>query len=68
MYITVLVIIKLHFHQIDTSDFIYYFIIIYDIEFFTDKIGQYYESKKLYSGMLNRLEYLNTFVNKESEK
>lgn len=62
IYVTVLVIIKNHFNEIDPSDFIYYFIIIYDIEFFTDKVGQYYDNKKNYSGIINRLNYLNSFV------
>lgn len=65
IYISILLVFYKHYHQINYNDFIYYFIIIYDIELFTDKIGQYYEGKNNYNGMFSRLEYLNSFISND---
>jgi ABC-type lipoprotein export system ATPase subunit len=42
-------------------DFFHYFIIIYDVEYISDKTQEYYRNKAHYNKMEERINYLNSF-------
>ena len=60
--IYILIVIKNRFKNISHFDFYYYFIMVYDIEYTTDKIITYYKNKYMINKMQFRLDYLNKFI------
>lgn len=61
MYIFIIIVIWLKRKDIEPSDFLYYFLIVYDIEFVSDKVQDYYKNMINYNKMSERLRYLNSF-------
>jgi len=59
MIIYILIIIKNKFKNLNYLDFYYYFIIIYDIEYVTDKLIEFYKNKYMITRMNIRYNYLN---------
>ena len=59
IFIYILTIIKSRFKNINYLDFYYYFIIIYDIEYVTDKLIEYYKNNYIITRMNIRYNYLN---------
>ena len=47
--------------------FFYYFLMIYDIEYISDKLSEYYRNKINYSRMQERLRFLNSIQTKEDD-
>ena len=47
--------------KLNPYDFFHYFIIIYDVEFISDKTQEYYRNKAHYNKMEERINYLNSF-------
>ena len=62
MFILIIIVIWLKIHELNQYDFLYYFLIVYDVEFIGDVINQYYKTKVTYSKMQDRLLYLNSFI------
>jgi ABC-type lipoprotein export system ATPase subunit len=61
VYIFIILIIKSQYHKLNPAYFLQFFIIIYDIEFFTEKINTYYVGEVNYNGINKRLKYLYNF-------
>ncbi len=61
MFSMFIIIIMNKVKDITPFDFLYYFLIIYDVEFIADIIQNYYKKKVNYTKMKERLEYLNSF-------
>jgi ABC-type lipoprotein export system ATPase subunit len=57
IYILIIMIYKLD--TLKPSRFLYYFLLAHDIEFISDKITDYYKSKRIINKMQIRLNYLN---------
>jgi ABC-type lipoprotein export system ATPase subunit len=57
----VLIVINSRYDTINQNDFLYYFLIVYDIESVANKLNEYYKSKINYTKMQERLNYLNDF-------
>jgi ABC-type lipoprotein export system ATPase subunit len=64
----ILLIIWMRSKDLNQYDFLYYFFIIYDIEFTAGVINDYYKIKINYTKMQHRLNYLNKYQPKETEK
>jgi len=62
MFGFIIIVIYLRIDKLNQYDFFYYFLIIYDIEFISDKIIEYYKSEANYNKMTERLNYLNSFI------
>ena len=62
MFILIIIVIWLKINELNQFDFLYYFLIVYDVEFIGDVINQYYKNKVTYSKMQDRLLYLNSFI------
>lgn len=58
-YIIFILIYKIK--SITAFDFYYYFTLIYDIEYFSDKIVEFHKNKHIINKMQNRLNYLYSF-------
>ena len=65
MFIFICVVIWTKIDKLTYSDFFYYFLIIYDIEFISDKINEYYKNRVNFNKMSERLKYLYSFTIKE---
>ena len=61
LFIFIVVIIGAQMKNLNHYDFYYYFLVIYDVEFISDKVNEYYKNKVGYSKMQERLNYLNNF-------
>ena len=61
MFAFIIIVIWLKIKELNHNDFFYYFLIIYDIEFISDKVQEYYKGKVSYNKMQERLNYLNSF-------
>jgi len=68
MFLYIFIIISYRFDQITPFDFITYFLIIYDIQYVSNKLNQYYRSKINNVKMCERLQYLNKFIPQNKEK
>jgi len=68
MFIFIIIVIWAKFHELNQFDFLYYFLIIYDVEFIGDKIMEYYKNKTQFNKMQERLNYLNSFKTIETIK
>jgi ABC-type lipoprotein export system ATPase subunit len=66
MFGFIIIVIWSRIHDLNQYDFFYYFLIIYDVEFISDKVQEYYKTKVSYNKMAERLEYLNSFTPVES--
>jgi ABC-type lipoprotein export system ATPase subunit len=55
----ILTVIYLKRKELSPTDFLYYFLVIYDIEFVADKVTEYYKYKLHYNKMQERLNFLN---------
>ena len=64
IYILVYIIIILsnNIKTLSPSTFLSYFILVYDIEFISDKIIYYYKNKRIITQMQTRLNYLNNIA------
>ncbi len=62
MFAFIIIIIWARIKELNQYDFFYYFLIIYDVEFIADKLNEYYKSKVNHNKMVERLNYLNSFV------
>jgi ABC-type lipoprotein export system ATPase subunit len=56
--VIILIIIFNKIKKLNYFDFYYFFMIIYDIEHFTDKLNEYYRNQFNYNKSVERLEYL----------
>jgi len=61
MFAFIMIVIWLKINELNHYDFFYYFLIIYDIEFISDKVQEYYKGKVSYNKMHERLNYLTSF-------
>jgi ABC-type lipoprotein export system ATPase subunit len=61
MFAFIMVVIWARIKELNQYDFFYYFLIIYDIEFISDKVNEYYKNKTNYAKMQERLTYLSSF-------
>ena len=61
MFGFIIIVIWARIHELNQYDFFYYFLIIYDVEFISDKVQEYYKSKVSYNKMTERLKYLTSF-------
>lgn len=61
MFGFIIIVIWTKFHELNQFDFLYYFLIIYDIEYIGDKVMEYYKNKTGFNKMQERLIYLNSF-------
>jgi ABC-type lipoprotein export system ATPase subunit len=68
MLIFILIVIKAKVEKLTPSDFFYYFLIVYDVEFIADKVNEYYKNRVNYNKMQERLNYLNSFNEKVISK
>jgi putative ABC transport system ATP-binding protein len=64
MLIFILIVIKAKIETLNPGDFFYYFLIVYDVEFISDKVNEYYKNKVNYNKMQERLDFLNSFNEK----
>jgi ABC-type lipoprotein export system ATPase subunit len=62
IFIIICAIIYFRLEKIDRFTFIYYFMIIYDIEWAASKINEYYTNKNYYNKMNARIQYLNKMI------
>ena len=62
MFAFIIMVIWSRLHELNQYDFFYYFLIIYDVEFISDKVQEYYKSKINHNKMQERLNYLNSFT------
>jgi ABC-type lipoprotein export system ATPase subunit len=62
MFGFIIIVIWSRIHELNQYDFFYYFLVIYDVEFISDKVQEYYKSKVSYNKMMERLNYLNSFT------
>lgn len=62
MFCLIIIVIRLKIHELTHMDFFYYFLIVYDVEFISNMINDYYKTKVYYVKMEERLQYLNSFV------
>ena len=62
MFCLIIIVIRLKIHELTHIDFFYYFLIVYDIEFISNMINDYYKTKVYFVKMEERLQYLNSFV------
>lgn len=58
MFIFICIVLKNRIHELNQYDFLYYFLIIYDIEFIGDKVTEYYKKKVIHNKMNERLALL----------
>jgi ABC-type lipoprotein export system ATPase subunit len=64
----ILIILKININILSTTDFLYYFLLIYDIEYVGDKITEYYKNKLHLNKMEKRIEYLYEFHQKDENR
>jgi ABC-type lipoprotein export system ATPase subunit len=64
MFIFILIVIKVKIGELNYNDFFYYFLIVYDVEFISTKVNEYYKNKVNYNKMKERLKYLNSYNEK----
>lgn len=62
MFAFIIIVIWSKIKELNQYDFFYYFLIIYDVEFISDKVQEYYKNKVNYSKMQERLKFLNSFT------
>ena len=62
MFAFIIIVIWARIKELNQYDFFYYFLIIYDVEFISDKVNEYYKNKVNHNKMIERLHYLNSFV------
>jgi ABC-type lipoprotein export system ATPase subunit len=62
MFIYIIIIIKSKLNMINEYDFYFYFIIIFDIEYISDKFLLYYKNKYIMNKMEKRLLYLYNII------
>ena len=62
MYVFIIIVILAKKEELNYMDFFYYFLIVYDIEFISDKVNEYHKNKVNYNKMRERLNYLNTIT------
>jgi len=62
MFAFIIIVIWSKIKELNQYDFFYYFLIIYDIEFISDKVQEYYKNKVNYSKMEERLKFLSSFT------
>lgn len=62
MFAFIIIVIWSRIKELNQYDFFYYFLIIYDVEFISDKVQEYYKNKVNYSKMQERLKFLNSFT------
>ena len=55
MFIFICIVLKNRLRELNQYDFLYYFLIIYDIEFIGDKVTEYYKKKVIHNKMNERL-------------
>lgn len=68
LFAFIIIVIWSRVQELNQYDFFYYFLIIYDIEFVSDKVQEYYKNKVNYNKMEERLQFLNSFQPVEQEK
>ena len=61
LFVFIIIIISAQMKNLNHYDFYYYFLVIYDVEFISDKVNEYYKNKVGYNKMQERLNYLNNF-------
>ena len=61
MLLYILIIIYSRFDKLNQFEFYYYFAMVYDIEYISDKITEYYKGHFLINKMSYRLQYLEQF-------
>ena len=64
MFIFILIVIKVKIGELNYNDFFYYFLIVYDVEFISTKVNEYYKNKVNYNKMQDRLKFLNSYNDK----
>jgi ABC-type lipoprotein export system ATPase subunit len=64
MFIFILIVIKVKIEDLNYNDFFYYFLIVYDVEFISTKVNEYYKNKVNYNKMQERLKFLNSYNEK----
>jgi ABC-type lipoprotein export system ATPase subunit len=62
MFSFIIIVILLRLKHLNHFDFFYYFLIVYDIEFVSDKLNEYYKNKNNEDKMKERLNFLNSFI------
>lgn len=62
MVVYIMIVMWLRIHELNQYDFFTYFLIIYDIEFISDKVQEYYKNKTINNQMCETLTYLNSFT------
>lgn len=68
LVIFIFIVIGLKIKELNPYDFFYYFIAIYDIEYISDKVQEYYKNKVHYNKMEERLNFLNSFTPEYNKK
>ena len=62
MYFFIIIVIIVRYKKLNQFDFLYYFLIVYDIEYIATQINEYYDTKIIYNKMDQELDYLNSFI------
>jgi ABC-type lipoprotein export system ATPase subunit len=62
--IYVLIILSNNLKKLNKNDFLFYFLIVYDIEYIGDKITEYYKNKIFTTKINKRLKYLYSYIPK----
>lgn len=62
MFVFICIILRSRIDELTPSDFMYYFLIVYDIEFIADKVTEYYKAKVGYNKMEERLNTLYSYI------
>jgi ABC-type lipoprotein export system ATPase subunit len=62
MFIFIIIIIYNKIDKIDQFTFLYYFMMLYDIEYITGRQTEYYKHKIHYNKISSRIQYLNSFT------
>lgn len=68
LVIFIFIVIGLKIKELNPYDFFYYFVAIYDIEYISDKVQEYYKHKVHYNKMEERLNFLNSYIPEYTKK
>ncbi len=58
IFLVIVMILYYRYNKITIKDFLYYFLVVYDIEHITDRVNEYYKNKAINNKMYERLQIL----------
>ncbi len=58
IFLIIVIIIYYKYDNLTIKDFLYYFLVVYDVEHVSDRINEYYKNKSIYNKMHERLTIL----------